>query len=277
MYKKNRLLRLALAATLLLGNRPSSAQEAANIDPSSSPLHYVYQRDWTYGYARLPGQEEMRNATAGTPLVSVTYLGQHGDRYDINIEHDYLPPQILHLYCKLPCSVATVEQIVSPVTLKVQTVPVPSTSILGAIVKDAVAGKLVAFGYTAQGKWDSAQNQADRILASMDAARPWTSTPYAITIRNPLAPSFDCEGTRSAAEKLICRQPELAKADHHFTERYFIAQLVAKDQAAFERIVRRRWEERDRICDDAACVSAWFRRQQEYLDAVVHSGDVAEN
>ncbi|WP_146014091.1 lysozyme inhibitor LprI family protein [Trinickia dabaoshanensis] len=269
----------ATTTALMFNSAVSAAQNSAipgtSQEPAQSGHNYVYDRDGTYGYERSPGEEERRNGTTGTPLVLASYVGHHGDEYEINIQHDYEPLESLDIRCTLPCSVATLGQIVPPLAPRVQTVAVPSTSVLSSIIKDAIDDKLVLFGKAVQGDSGPPQDAGERMWNLVNAPRPWISTPYAVSIKNPLAPSFDCKSAHTTAENLICANPDLTRADWRLAESYFIAQLVAKNQTDLENFAQRRWDERDRKCDDAACVSAWDQHMQLEFETVARTGDVA--
>lgn len=280
IFTRHTLLSFAAAFSLFA----SGAVAAEDLPPTAAPpspdaavQHYIYEKDWSYGYQRLRGEEELRSAKPGTPLVMVSYTGQQGEEYNVAIEHDYAPFENLQVSCHFPCSVANIKSVSGPVVLRIDTVVVASTSLLGAILADAINGRLLRFGQPAPGSHETSQDVANRLTNSaLHGTRPWTSTPYAIAIKNPLDPSFDCSGATSPAENLICHDPKLSAMDRELTRTYFLSQLTANDQGVLEAQARQRWEQRN-LCSDSACVSAWYEREQHEFENAAHTGDIRGN
>ena len=77
-------------------------------------------------------------------------------------------------------------------------------------------------------------------------------------------PSFDCAKARSAPEKLICADPELAQLDRDLGRLHRRAKTAATDPAAFRRQNDSEWRRREAKCRDRECLLQWYthRRQQ---------------
>lgn len=80
-------------------------------------------------------------------------------------------------------------------------------------------------------------------------------------------PSFDCALARSPAEKLICGDDELARADRELGAIYARAKAAAPDRRAFQRESDEQWRWREQNCRDRECLRQWYADRREQLMA----------
>jgi len=107
------------------------------------------------------------------------------------------------------------------------------------------------------------------------ASNPGTPTDTASAVApvnqpaHPLTshPSFDCSRARSAAEHLICGDPELSELDASLARIYREAKRTAPDKAAFAKESRDEWRRREATCTDKQCLLAWYARRRTQLTA----------
>jgi uncharacterized protein len=82
-------------------------------------------------------------------------------------------------------------------------------------------------------------------------------------------PSFDCGKARSASEKMICSDAELARLDHKLGQVVARAKNATTDRAAFQRQQDREWRMRDALCRDRVCLLRWYAQRRQQLMAVM--------
>jgi uncharacterized protein len=80
------------------------------------------------------------------------------------------------------------------------------------------------------------------------------------------AASFDCSKARSVSEKFICGNPALSRMDDELAVVYARAKAAAPDKEAFAAETRRRWQEREDGCIDAACLRLWYAARRRELE-----------
>lgn len=80
-----------------------------------------------------------------------------------------------------------------------------------------------------------------------------------------LQPSFDCGKARSAAEKMICSDAELARLDRELGRVYARAKNVTVDAAAFKRQNNEEWRRRESTCRDRDCLLRWYAQRHDQL------------
>lgn len=79
-------------------------------------------------------------------------------------------------------------------------------------------------------------------------------------------PSFDCGKARSAAEKAICADEELAQADRALGRLHARAKAQAPDAAEFQRRSDEAWRWRESNCrGDRECLRDWYEQRREEL------------
>ena len=94
------------------------------------------------------------------------------------------------------------------------------------------------------------------------AALPAPQKPVAAT---RLRPSFDCIKARSAVEKMICSDAELARLDRELGSVYVRASNLTSDRAAFQRQTNREWRMRESTCRDRECLLRWYAQRRNQL------------
>lgn len=81
------------------------------------------------------------------------------------------------------------------------------------------------------------------------------------------APSFDCGKARSAAERAICADEELAQADRALGRLHARAKARAADAGEFQRRSDEAWRWRESNCGaDRECLREWYRERREALE-----------
>lgn len=97
------------------------------------------------------------------------------------------------------------------------------------------------------------------------AAEPATPEPAAPQRMARARPSFDCALARSRAEKLICGDEDLARADRELGAIYARAKAAAPDRRAFQRDSDEQWRWREQNCRDRECLRQWYADRREQL------------
>jgi hypothetical protein len=80
------------------------------------------------------------------------------------------------------------------------------------------------------------------------------------------ATSFDCNKAKSAAEKLICSDSELAGLDRDLAALYARKLRESTDPGALHAWAVAEWKEREANCDSKECLLAWYVRRQRDLE-----------
>ena len=80
-------------------------------------------------------------------------------------------------------------------------------------------------------------------------------------------PSFDCRRARSASEKIICSDDDLARQDRELGKVYARAKSAAPDPRAFQRDSDAQWARRESTCRDRECLQRWYAQRREQLRA----------
>ncbi|WP_460890996.1 lysozyme inhibitor LprI family protein, partial [Ramlibacter alkalitolerans] len=80
-------------------------------------------------------------------------------------------------------------------------------------------------------------------------------------------PSFDCARARSAAEKLICADEDLARQDRELGQLHQRARQAAADPRAFQRESDAQWQQREDTCRDRECLQRWYAQRRAALAA----------
>lgn len=92
----------------------------------------------------------------------------------------------------------------------------------------------------------------ERELADREAKAATIDTPVTATAP-PIAPSFNCSNTKTNVERMICNNPQLAKADAVLAPLHRAGMEAAKDKQAFKDEVND-WLDRSDQCQDEACL-----------------------
>ncbi|NIF70988.1 hypothetical protein F3J16_12440 [Burkholderia sp. Ap-962] len=102
----------------------------------------------TYGYEPALSEDDIRRGTATKALLMMRYEGVKDGQYVILLLGD--DPSNTSAYarvsCQLPCQFAKSQTILGGTVLKTETLRVTSTSLIGAMLEDAVNGALVPYG-----------------------------------------------------------------------------------------------------------------------------------
>jgi hypothetical protein len=94
--------------------------------------------------------------------------------------------------------------------------------------------------------------------------RQATGQPTAAPLQ--VRPSFDCNKARSASERTICADPELARMDRELGRLHARARNFAPDPAAFRRQNEEEWRRRESTCrDDRQCLLRWYAHRRDQL------------
>jgi TonB family protein len=109
---------------------------------------------------------------------------------------------------------------------------------------------------------DTTSNSQSVVPATMSTA-PVPEQPKLIT-------SFDCGKARTASEKLICSDAELASLDLDLATVFAQAKAIASDKRAFGEAARRNWNWRNANCFDKSCLVTWYNDQRERLVAILN-------
>ncbi|HBL7130424.1 TPA: hypothetical protein LSW83_000523 [Serratia marcescens] len=89
------------------------------------------------------------------------------------------------------------------------------------------------------------------------------------------AASFDCEKAKSFAEKAICTNPELSKADDVLKRVYDQAKDVAQNKKGFSSLARDLWNAREK-CTSNKCIDEWYDMAFVVYDAVIRTNSQRE-
>jgi uncharacterized protein YecT (DUF1311 family) len=77
-------------------------------------------------------------------------------------------------------------------------------------------------------------------------------------------PSFDCSKASNGAEKLICSNRELSKADVELSISYKLA--LSKGNSATVKESQRKWMKQRNACSDVECLMSFYRQRKNDLD-----------
>jgi uncharacterized protein len=119
-----------------------------------------------------------------------------------------------------------------------------------------------------QAKATQARAEQQAAAAARAAARPAPQpTPATTTTAARTRPSFDCTRARSPAERTICANEDLARADRELGSLHARAKAAAPDARAFQRRSDAIWAQREASCTDAECLRQWYARRRAELQA----------
>lgn len=114
-----------------------------------------------------------------------------------------------------------------------------------------------------------ARSQPNRVVVAK-AALPVPQRPSAATRPRP---SFDCSKARSASERMICSDAELARLDRELGQVYARAKIATTDRPAFQRQQDREWRMREALCRDRTCLLRWYAQRRQQLVTVIERRD----
>ncbi|MES2940818.1 MAG: hypothetical protein V4864_24280 [Pseudomonadota bacterium] len=104
---------------------------------------------------------------------------------------------------------------------------------------------------------------------------PQQSAPPATVAR--AQPSFDCAKAHSAAERTICSDAELARADRELGRLHARAKAASADPRAFQRRSDAIWRDREANCTSRECLRQWYaQRRAELQTAQVGAGPAVQ-
>lgn len=78
-------------------------------------------------------------------------------------------------------------------------------------------------------------------------------------------PSFDCGKARSASEKIICSDAELAQLDRELGRLHARAKASTSDAVGFRRQNDFEWRRRESTCRDRECLLDWYANRRDQL------------
>lgn len=84
--------------------------------------------------------------------------------------------------------------------------------------------------------------------------------------------SFDCTKAKSKNQKLICKNPELARLDLELSSLLKQAKASVTDVNALNQRIKRQWNYREKTCKDVACLMQWFMYEKNILNQVIETG-----
>jgi len=90
-----------------------------------------------------------------------------------------------------------------------------------------------------------------------------------------VSPSFDCTKARSASEKLICSDSQLAAKDNELYGFYKMAKTKAGDSPEFKTETVAAWKERERNCFDKACLLQWYAGRKAVYQNIINDSQQA--
>ena len=123
--------------------------------------------------------------------------------------------------------------------------------------------------------------------AAMVQAKPQPSRPEAVVLAKPQAPkpapravatvvqhptSFDCRKARSATEKMICSDAQLARLDSELGWLHARASSSSRNRWAFRQQSEQEWKRREATCRDRDCLVRWYAQRRQQLMTDINSG-----
>lgn len=85
-------------------------------------------------------------------------------------------------------------------------------------------------------------------------------------------PSFDCAKARSASEKMICSDVQLAQLDRELAQLHTRARISARNTWAFNQRHEEEWRRREATCRDRECLLRWYGQRRHQLMNEIESG-----
>lgn len=272
---------------------PTSAPAAAETQPTPQLHNYAMVDNGTYGYERALNEDDIKQGKAVKSLVMMRYAGNKNGAYVILIlGQDADNSSVINrVSCQLPCKYAKSEVLTGDEVIRTETVPADPSSIMGAMLEDAVNGQLVPYGQhndsiaapqpapTTPAQQSPAQqspvpqNPAPQVAAPQNAAAIENQGPAPASDQT-YQTSFDCSKARTLSEYLICHDPDLAASDKELGAIFQQARDAVTDKAAFADRARKQWNYREKNCHDKACLVSWYAYQKDVLSKIAQTGDV---
>lgn len=238
------------------------------------PSHnYVMEHNGTYGYEPALSEDDVRNGKAVEPLLMMRYVGFRNATYVLLLLNQDNVNLVTRVTCQAPCNFAQMQVMSGTEVLKTETIRVVPSTLIGAMLVDAMSGQLKPYGQVES----MPQITAPPTVPPMNAvpAPPTQSmqqnTETGTTLQQP---SFNCSKARSIPEYLICHDPELAASDRDLASVYKQAKDAVIDKTAFAERTRRQWNYREKNCRDKECLVAWYAYQKNVLTKITQTGDV---
>ncbi|VVE14559.1 putative lipoprotein [Pandoraea commovens] len=242
--------------------------------PPPQPRHnYALNQNGTYGYEPALSEDDIRQGRATKALVMVRYVGLREGNYVLLIIDQNNPAIATRITCQAPCEFAQSQVMSNDYVLKTETVRVTPSSLLSAMIDDAMAGQLVAYGSRQNSPAASiATNNTGSASSGSMQGQPDTPVDAGGQLQQA---SFDCTKAKSIPEYLICHDPQLAASDRELASIFQQAKLAVQDQAAFTERTRKQWNYREKNCRDKDCLIAWYEYQKNTLTKIAQTGDVS--
>lgn len=250
--------------------------------PPPPPSHnYVYEQDGSYGYQGALSEDDIKSGKATKPLIMMRYLGRANGTYAVFIPENDSGSLGTRVTCAAPCQFAKTQTMSNGMVLNTETIPVPQTSIIGAMMEDAMAGQVIPFGSAPERQ--TIVTPSVPAAAQTSSANPPTVAPATVASQDPnpstsqgqvQVTSFDCSAAHSIPEYLICHDPELAASDRELATLYQQAKAAAQDPDAFKERTRKQWNYREKNCRDKDCLVSWYAYQKDALTKIAQTGNI---
>ncbi|WP_074773441.1 lysozyme inhibitor LprI family protein [Paraburkholderia fungorum] len=260
----------------------------------------------TYGYERALNEDDIKQGKAVKSLAMMRYVGNKNGTYIILIlGKDPSNSAVANrVSCQSPCKYAKSEVLMGDEVVSTETLPADPSSIMGAMLEDAVNGQLTPYGQDSDSiampqqaptppapvtqepvqQVSASQGSAPEIVPPPVAPQAETPSQASSTDYGPASSarasdqtyqtSFDCSAARTLTEYLICHDPDLAASDRELGDIYQQAKVAATNKDAFAARVRKQWNYREKTCHDKECLVAWYAYQKDALTKIAQTGDV---
>lgn len=244
------------------------------------PRHnYALNQNGTYGYEPALSEDDIRRGRATKALVMVRYVGLREGSYVLLIIDQNNDAVATRITCQAPCEFAQSQVIANNYVLKTETVRVTPSSLLSAMIDDAMAGQLVVYGSrqnspARETPTNTAAPAPENAQNAQNANQQVNSNSVGDTQGQLQQASFDCTKAKSIPEYLICHDPQLAASDRELASLYQQAKLAVQDQAAFTERTRKQWNYREKNCRDKDCLMSWYEYQKTALTKIAQTGEV---
>jgi hypothetical protein len=107
-----------------------------------------------------------------------------------------------------------------------------------------------------------------RVESPLTRSRPARAVATVVTQH----PSFDCRKARSATEKMICSDSQLAQLDRELGWLHTRAKNSARNSWAFRSQSEQEWRRREASCRNRECLVRWYAHRRHQLLDDINSG-----
>jgi len=106
----------------------------------------------------------------------------------------------------------------------------------------------------------------------IEVAQATPRAPRAVATVRQHQTSFDCGKARSATEKMICSDSQLAQLDSELGWLHARAGNTSRNSWAFKRQSEQEWKRREASCRDRECLLRWYAQRRQQLLVDINSG-----